>query len=122
MVILFYLLSDSITKLRPWQFIARFFYFTKYTLMGGKFNMGARIGVVAIIIENRKEAADKVNDVLSDYGELIIGRMGIPRDDNNMGVISLIIEGNSDEVGALTGKLGNLKNVSVKSALTSCEI
>ncbi len=84
--------------------------------------MGARIGVVAIIIENRKEAADKVNDVLSDYGELIIGRMGIPRDDNNMGVISLIIEGNSDEVGALTGKLGNLKNVSVKSALTSCEI
>jgi putative iron-only hydrogenase system regulator len=45
--------------------------------------------------------------------------MGVPRHDCNVGVIALIIEGTTDEVGALTGKLGNIPGITVKSALTA---
>ncbi len=80
--------------------------------------MSKRIGVVGIVIEDPKHVTDKVNAVISAYGHLVIGRMGIPRHEANAGVIALIIEGNTDEIGALTGKLGNLAGVTVKSALT----
>lgn len=81
--------------------------------------MSKRIGVVGIVIHDPKHTAEKVNTVISAYGHLVIGRMGIPRHDANVGVIALIIEGTTDEVGALTGKLGNLPGVTVKSALTA---
>ncbi len=81
--------------------------------------MSKRIGVIGIIIEDPKFIAEKVNSIIGDFSHLIIGRMGIPRHDANVGVISLIIEGTTDEVGSLTGKLGNLPGVTVKSALTS---
>ena len=81
--------------------------------------MGKRIGVVGIVIHDPRQVADKVNVVLSAYGHIIIGRMGIPRHEANVGVIALIIEGTTDEVGALTGKLGNIPGVTVKSALTT---
>ncbi|SEP43549.1 TM1266 family iron-only hydrogenase system putative regulator [Propionispora vibrioides] len=81
--------------------------------------MSKRIGVIGIIIEDPKSAAHRVNTILSQYGHLITGRMGIPNHKENVGVIALIIEGNTDEVGALTGKLGNLPGVTVKSALTA---
>ncbi len=84
--------------------------------------MSKRIGVIGIVIHEPRNAAEKVNTVLSVYGHIIIGRMGIPRPEANVGVIALIIEGTTDEVGALTGKLGNLPGVTVKSALTTQSI
>jgi putative iron-only hydrogenase system regulator len=48
---------------------------------------------------------------------MIIGRMGLPYRERNVSVISLIVDGTTDELGALTGKLGNLPKVTVKSAL-----
>lgn len=84
--------------------------------------MNKRIGVVGIVVENRKEISEKLNKILSDYGEIIIGRMGIPSKEYNLSMISLIVEGTSDQIGAMTGKLGNLKGVNLKSALTSVEI
>ncbi|CUH96880.1 hypothetical protein P22_2992 [Propionispora sp. 2/2-37] len=81
--------------------------------------MGKRIGVVGIIIEEPSAIANRVNQILSQYGHLITGRMGIPKHGENVGVIALIIEGNTDEIGALTGRLGNLPGVTVKSALTN---
>ena len=81
--------------------------------------MDERVGVVGIVIDDRKEAANEVNEILSRYGNLIMGRMGVPRDENNMGVISLLVEGTTDDIGALTGELGSITEVSVKSALTS---
>lgn len=81
--------------------------------------MSKRIGVVGIIIEDPKNAAQRVNTILSQYGHLITGRMGIPNRKENVGVIALIIEGNTDELGALTGKIGNLPGVTVKTALTA---
>lgn len=76
-----------------------------------------RIGVIGIVIENRN-VAPEVNNILSQYSEIIVGRMGIPYHEKGVSVISLIVDGTTDDIGALTGKLGALKNVNVKSALT----
>ncbi|MDD2391015.1 MAG: iron-only hydrogenase system regulator [Desulfobacterales bacterium] len=73
--------------------------------------------IIGIIIKNRKSTAGRVNEILSDYGHIIIGRMGIPYKEKNISVVSLIIEATTDELGALTGKLGNLFDVQVKSNL-----
>ncbi|MDR1701319.1 MAG: iron-only hydrogenase system regulator [Sporomusaceae bacterium] len=80
--------------------------------------MSRRIGVVGIVIENPRPVAEKINAVLSEYSHVITGRMGIPRYEENVSVIALIIEGTTDEVGAMTGKLGSLPGIIVKSALT----
>jgi putative iron-only hydrogenase system regulator len=76
-----------------------------------------RIGVIGIVIENR-EAVPQVNQILSEHAEMIIGRMGLPYREKDIAVISLIVDGSTDKLGALTGKLGNLPQVTVKSALT----
>lgn len=81
--------------------------------------MNRRIGVIGIVIEYPKHTSDKVNAVISDHGHIVLGRMGIPRPEYQVGVVSLIIEGTTDEIGSLTGRLGNLPGVTVKSALTS---
>ena len=77
-----------------------------------------RIGVVSIIIHDRKASAMQVNEILSRHGEIIIGRMGIPYQPRGISIIALIINGTTDEVGSLTGQLGNLSGIEVKSALT----
>lgn len=79
--------------------------------------MEKRLGVVGIVVENRL-LAPQVNAILSDYADIIIGRMGLPHQGKEVSIISLIVDGTTDQIGAMTGKLGNLKNVTVKSALT----
>lgn len=83
--------------------------------------MKKRIGVVGIVIDSHEKSGATVQDVLSKYSYLIIGRMGIPYRERGISVISLIVEGNTDDIGALTGKLGNLEGVTVKTALTPKE-
>lgn len=80
--------------------------------------MNRRIGVIGIVIEDRSKAPE-INNILSHYSEIIIGRMGIPYKERALSVISLIVEGTNDEIGAMTGKLGNIKGVQVKSALSN---
>jgi putative iron-only hydrogenase system regulator len=91
-----------------------------FYLYGGK--MEKRLGFVGVIIHNRKEAAPTVNDILTEFGELIIGRMGIPHIKKELSVIVFIVDATSDELGSLTGKLGKVAGVSVKSALSKEEI
>ncbi len=78
--------------------------------------MEKRLGVVAIVLEDKK-FADQVNDILHEYNQIIIGRMGLPYKERSVAVISLIVDASSDEVSALTGKLGRISGVTVKSAL-----
>ncbi len=78
-----------------------------------------RIAVVGVVVEDRVNAAEKVNEILSLHADMIVGRLGVPHKDKNEGVIALIINGTTDEIGSLTGKLGNLKGVKVKSAITT---
>ncbi len=84
--------------------------------------MKKRIGVVGIVVEDREKVGDRINKILSNFGDNIIGRMGIPHAEHNLSMISLIVEGTPDEIGAMTGQLGNIRRVNLKSALTSVEI
>jgi putative iron-only hydrogenase system regulator len=79
--------------------------------------MDKRLGIIGITIKNRFESAPKVNHTLSEFGNIIVGRMGLPFREKGVNVIGIIIEATTDEVGALTGKLGMLEGVKVKSLL-----
>jgi putative iron-only hydrogenase system regulator len=80
--------------------------------------METRLGFVGIIVEDRKKSGPKVNDVLSGFGDIIVARMGIPHVAKGCSVITLIVDATTDQVGDMTGKLGGLDGVSVKSAMS----
>lgn len=80
--------------------------------------MDNRLAVIGIVVMRRSEAAKKVNFVLSDFGEMIVGRMGVPHKERGLSVIALIFDGTNDDLGALTGRIGNIEGVKVKSAVT----
>ncbi|MCK9571737.1 MAG: iron-only hydrogenase system regulator [Candidatus Omnitrophica bacterium] len=80
-----------------------------------------RLGFVGIIIQDRKVSAGLVNGILSEFGQIIVGRMGIPHLKDKRSIITLIVEATTDELGALTGKLGKIPGVSVKSGLSKFE-
>ena len=80
--------------------------------------MEERLGFVGIVMQDRSAAAS-VNRILGSYSHIIRGRMGIPDQESGEAVIGLIVKGSNDDLGALTGKLGNPPGVQVKSALTT---
>lgn len=76
-----------------------------------------RIAVAAIIIENT-ESAREVNNVLHNFGSLIVGRLGIPYRERGVSVISVVLDATPDQISALTGKLGKIKSVTVKAVMS----
>jgi len=74
-----------------------------------------RIAVIAIIVEN-SDSAVEINSLLHEYSSYIIGRMGIPYPAKNVSLISVAIDAPSDAISALTGKLGRVNGVTVKTA------
>lgn len=79
--------------------------------------MEKRIGAVTILLEDTSYVST-LNDLLSSYGDIILGRQGLPVREYGIRIISLIVEGTTDEIGALSGKIGRLPGVQVKSVLT----
>ena len=79
--------------------------------------MEKRIGSISILISDR-EIVPKVNQLLSEYMTLILARQGLPLHERGIHFISLIIEGSTDQISALTGKLGRLPHVIAKSMVT----
>ena len=77
--------------------------------------METRIAVIAVIVEDLA-AADELNRILHDYGSYVIGRMGIPYRAKNVSLISVAVDAPMEIISALTGKLGVLNGVSVKTA------
>ena len=75
-----------------------------------------RLGFIGIVVD-RRDCIEDVNRILSRFGRMIRGRIGIPNHEDESAVIGLIIEGSNEETGATTGKLGNLHGIIVKSAL-----
>lgn len=75
-----------------------------------------RIGVIAVIVYKPDDAYQRLNNILHEYSSIIVGRMGIPYRERGLSIISLIVDGNTDEIGALTGKIGQLPGVTVKTA------
>lgn len=73
-----------------------------------------RLCVLSVIVEDRKEA-EKINGYLSEYGEYVIGRMGIPYRERNVSVLCVVLDAPSAAVNALTGKIGRLDGVTAKA-------
>ena len=84
----------------------------------GFMNDTTRVGVISIIVDNI-EATDALNDILHQYAEYIIGRMGIPYRVKHINIISIAIDAPQDVISALSGKIGNLNGISVKSIVTN---
>ena len=79
--------------------------------------MEKRIGAVTVLLEDTS-VVSSLNALLSEYGTIILGRQGLPIRERGIRIISLIVEGTTDEIGAMTGKIGRLPGVQVKSVLT----
>ena len=77
--------------------------------------METRIAVIAIIVE-KPEAVEKLNALLHEYSEIIIGRMGIPVRERKVSVISIVVDANQDDISALSGKIGRISGVTSKTA------
>lgn len=79
--------------------------------------METRVAVMSIIVE-KNEAAEQLNSILHDYGEYIIGRMGIPYRQRKINIISIALDAPQNTISALSGKIGKLDGVSVKTAFS----
>ena len=76
--------------------------------------METRLALIGIVVENN-ESAKKLNEVLHEYGEYIIGRMGLPYKKRSISVISVVVDAPADVISALAGKLGMIPDVSTKT-------
>lgn len=74
-----------------------------------------RVAVMGIIVEDRKSVS-RLNELLSDYSPIIIGRMGLPYKERGINIISVALDGPQEEISALSGKIGQLEGISVKTA------
>ncbi len=75
-----------------------------------------RIASTLILVET-KESIARMNTIIGNFSAIIIGRQGIPLHDRDMSIISLVIEGTTDEIGAIAGQLGRLRGLNVKTAI-----
>lgn len=80
--------------------------------------MQTRVAVMSIIVENG-EAVESLNALLHEYGEFIIGRMGIPYRKRGVNIISVALDAPQNTISALSGKVGSLPGVSVKTAYSN---
>ena len=80
--------------------------------------METRVAVMSIIVENN-ETVETLNALLHEYGQYIIGRMGIPYREKKVSIISVVLDAPQDTISALSGKIGKLSGVSVKTAYSS---
>ncbi|OOM82538.1 hypothetical protein CLPUN_00890 [Clostridium puniceum] len=76
--------------------------------------MDTRIALIGIIVEDTNDI-EKLNSILHEYGQYIIGRMGIPYRQKNVNVISVVIDASNDVISSLSGKLGMIKGITVKT-------
>lgn len=76
--------------------------------------METRIALIGIIVENA-DSVERLNGLLHEYGQYIIGRMGIPFREKNLNIISVVVNAEADIISSLAGKLGMIKGISVKT-------
>lgn len=81
-----------------------------------------KIAVVSAILEDPATNQEEFNKIVSDFGHIVYGRMGIPFTEAKMAVVSITVVGELDVINNFTGKLGNIHNVLVKTAISKKEI
>jgi len=79
--------------------------------------MEKRIAVVGIVISNRA-SVPQLNAILSDHADMIVGRMGIPYRERGLHIITLVVDGSTDSIGSLTGQIGKVPGIKVRSVVT----
>ena len=94
-----------------------FFYISKIRSNGGN-NMQTRVAVMSIIVEN-EGSVEKLNLILHEFGEYIIGRMGLPYRKKKINIVSVALDAPQDTISSLAGKLGNIEGLSVKTAYSN---
>ncbi|MBQ9062027.1 MAG: iron-only hydrogenase system regulator [Eubacterium sp.] len=77
--------------------------------------METRVAVIGIIVKET-DSAGRLNALLHEYGSYIIGRMGVPYKERGINIVSIAIDAPNDIISALTGKIGKLPGISVKTA------
>ena len=77
--------------------------------------MENRVAMISIIVEN-KDSIEALNVILHQYGNYIIGRMGIPYEKKNINIISIAVDAPEDIISAISGKIGRLNGISSKTA------
>ena len=80
--------------------------------------METRVAVISIILED-SASVQAMNEILHQHAEYIIGRMGIPYRKRGINIISIALDAPQDAISALSGKIGNLPGVSVKTAYSA---
>ncbi len=77
-------------------------------------SMDTRIALIGIMVED-KSAVERLNQILHEYGEYIVGRMGLPLRERDLSIISVVVDARADIISSLAGKLGMVKGISVKT-------
>lgn len=80
--------------------------------------METRVALIGIIVEN-VDSTPQLNELLHEYGNYIIGRMGIPYRERNVNIISVAIDAPQDVINALSGKIGRLEGITAKTAYSN---
>lgn len=75
-----------------------------------------RLAVISVIVENR-EVSPKINALLSEFGEYVIGRMGIPYKEKGVSIISVAVDAPAEVINRLTGKIGMIDGVTAKTLM-----
>ncbi|AHF09293.1 MULTISPECIES: TM1266 family iron-only hydrogenase system putative regulator [Dehalobacter] len=83
--------------------------------------MESRVAIIGIIVEDTG-STEKLNAILHDYGQYIIGRMGLPYREKSISIISIAVDAPQDVISALSGKLGKLPGVSSKAAFSKVTV
>ncbi|MBU5437325.1 hypothetical protein KQI42_04850 [Tissierella sp. MSJ-40] len=81
-----------------------------------------KIAVISAILEEPKSCQQKFNETVAEFKGIIKGRMGIPFEDEGISVICITVVGEMDKINSLTGKLGNIENVLVKTSVSKKEV
>ncbi len=84
------------------------------SFLKGSFFMESRVALIGVIIENY-DSVEKMNNILHIYAPYIIGRMGVPYPKRGISIVSIALDAPSDEISALSGKLGMLPGISTKT-------
>lgn len=80
--------------------------------------METRVAVIGIIVED-ESAVNSLNELLHQYSEYVIGRMGVPYRKKNINIISIAVDAPQDVISALSGKIGRIKGISAKTAYSA---
>lgn len=88
-----------------------------FPLIQEDFFMSERIAVISIIAEDRNQSS-KINSILAEFGDFVIGRMGIPYKQKSVFIISVAVDAPAEVINTITGKIGQLSGVTAKTLMS----